>query len=152
MLQGWHTLHRSEEGLFQIPIDSLAIKHIEDTWPNKFKDQLHNLKLSIAIDGVNWPYSQTEITYIVWTVLVINNNTPPWLSIKNEHIMSDIIGPGQRQMKNMDVYLQPLIKESKELWEGLHAYDVSTPIPSERSFTLYGICAYTTHDYLRLGV
>ena len=54
-------------------------------------------------------------------------------------------------MKNMDVYLQPLIDELKELWEGIHVYDVSRPIPLEMSFTLYGICAYTTHDYPGLG-
>jgi hypothetical protein len=47
----------------------------------------------------------------------------------------------------MDVYLQPLVDELKELWEGIHVYDVSRPIATERSFTLYGICFYTTHYY-----
>ena len=55
-------------------------------------------------------------------------------------------------MKNMDVYLQPLVYELKELWDGINVYDVSRPIIGERSFTLYGICAYTTHDYPYLGV
>ena len=62
--------------------------------------------------------------------------------------MLDLIALGRRQVKNMDVYLQPLIEEFKELWEGLHLYDVSRPIPREKSITLYGICVYTRHDYM----
>jgi hypothetical protein len=72
--------------------------------------------------------------------------------VKNEHLMLALIVSGRRQVKRMDVYLQPLIDEFKQLWEGIHVYDVSRSIPMERSFTLYGICVYTTHDYLGLGV
>ena len=45
-----------------------------------------------------------------------------------------------------------MINELKELWEGLNIYDVTRPIPSKKSFILYGICVYTTHDYPGLGV
>jgi hypothetical protein len=54
-------------------------------------------------------------------------------------------------VKNMYFYLQPLVDELKELWEGIHVYNVSRPITTKRIFTFYGICAYTTHDYLGLG-
>ena len=128
------------------------MKHIEDTWPEKFKDEVQSLQLSIAMDGVN-PYSLQNTNYSVnWPILVINKNIPPWLSVKNEHIMLALIVPGRRQVKNMDVYLQPLVDELKELWNGINVYNVSRPITAERSFTLYGICAYTTHDYPGLGV
>jgi hypothetical protein len=83
---------------------------------------------------------------------VINKNTPPWFSVKNEHLMLSLIVPSRRQVKNMDVYLQPLVDELKELWEGIHVYDVSRPITTKRIFTLYGICSYTTHYYPGLGV
>ena len=66
--------------------------------------------------------------------------------------MLALIIVGRRQVKNMDVYLQPLVDELKELWDGINVYDVSRPIAAERSFTLYGICAYMTHDYPGLGV
>ena len=72
--------------------------------------------------------------------------------MKNEHLMLALIVPGRRQVKNMDVYLQPLVDEFKELWDGINVYDVSRPIAVDRSFTLYAICAYTTHDYPGLGV
>ena len=87
-----------------IPIDSMEMNHIEDTWLDKFKDEVHNLRLSISIDGVN-PYSQPNTTYIIWPIVVINNNIPSWLFVKNEHIMLALIVPGRRQVKNMDVYL-----------------------------------------------
>ena len=134
-----------------ISIDSIAMKHIEDTWLEKFKKEVRSLRLSIAMDGVN-PYSLQNTNYSVWPVVVINNNIPPWLSMKNEHLMLALIVPGRRQVKNMDVYLQPLVDELKELWDGINVYDVSRPITAERRFTLYGICAYTTHDYMGLGV
>ena len=72
--------------------------------------------------------------------------------MKNEHLMSALIVPGRRQVNNMDVYLQPLVDELKELWEGINVYDVSRPITTNRSFILYGICSYTRHDYPGLGV
>ena len=127
------------------------MKHIEDTWPEKFKNEVRSLRLSIAMDGVN-PYSLHNTNYYVWPVLVINNNIPPCLSLKNENLMLALIVPGRRQVKNMDVYLQPLVDELKELWDGINVYDVSRPIATERSFTLYGICAYTIHDYPSLGI
>ena len=103
------------------------------------------------MDGVN-PYSLQNTNYYVWPVVVINNNTPPFLSMKNENLILALIGPDRRQVQNMDVYLQPLVDELKELWDGINVYDVSRPITAERSFMLYGICAYTTHDYPGLGV
>jgi hypothetical protein len=84
-------------------------------------------------------------------MVVINNNIPPWLSVKDEHLMVALIVPGRRQVR-IYVYLQPLIDEFKQLWEMIHVYDVSRHVPIERSFMLYGICAYTTHDYIALGV
>ena len=103
--------------------------NIEDTWPYKFKDEVCSLLLSITIDGVN-PYSQLDNTYTICPIVVINKNTPPWLSVKNEYIMLSLIVLVRRQMNNIVVYLQPLIKKFKELWKGLQVYDVSRPIPS----------------------
>ena len=98
------------------------------------------------------PIFPPKHNYYVCPVVVINNNIPPWFFMKNEHFMLALIVHGRRQVKNMDIYLQPLVYELKELWEGIHVYDVSRPIATERSFTLYDTCSYTTHDYPGLGV
>ena len=127
------------------------MKHIEDKWPEKFKDEVWNLQLSIAMDGVN-SYSLHKTKYYIFLVVLINNNAPPWLSVKNEHLMLPLRVLGRIQVKNMDVYLQPLVDELKKLWYGINVYYVSRPIATERSFTSYGICAYMTHEYAGLGV
>jgi hypothetical protein len=125
------------------------MKHTQDTWLDKFKDEVRSLRLSIDMDGVNL-YSLQNINYYVFPMAMINNNIPPWFFVKNKHLVMALIVLGRRQVKIMDVYLQPLINEFKKLWEGIHVHDVSRPIPMERCFMLYGICVYTTHNYPRL--
>ena len=71
------------------------MKHIEDTWHAKFKDEVRSLQLIIAMDGVN-PYTLQKTNYYVWLVVAINNNIPPWLFVKNEHIMLALIVPSRR--------------------------------------------------------
>ena len=95
------------------------MKQIEDTWPNKFKDEVQKHRLRIYIDGIN-PFSKPNTTYIIFPLVAINKNTPPppWLSMKNEHLMLALIVPSRRQVKNMDSYLQPLINKFKQLCEG----------------------------------
>jgi hypothetical protein len=127
------------------------VNHIKNTWPKKIKDEVGSLQFNIEMDGVN-PYSLQNTNYYVCLVVVINTNIPPWFFVKNEHLMLDLIVPGRIQVKNIDFYLQQLVDELKKLWEGIHVYDVSIPIATERSFTLYGIFSYTTHDYQGLGV
>ena len=36
-LQRWHTSYRSDPGVMRIPTNSIAMKNIKDTWPDKFK-------------------------------------------------------------------------------------------------------------------
>jgi hypothetical protein len=69
------------------------MNHIEDTWPDKLKDDVWNLGLSTYMDGVNL-YSLQNTNYYVWPMVMINKNNPPWLSVNNEHLMLDLIVPG----------------------------------------------------------
>lgn len=105
------------------PTYSIAMKYIEDTWLEKFKDEVEILWLSIDMDSDN-AYSLQNTNYSIWHAVVINNNIPPWLFVNIEHITLALIIPGRRQVKNVDVYLQPLVDELKELWEGINVYDV----------------------------
>jgi hypothetical protein len=133
-----------------ILVDSIAIKNIEDTWIDKFKDNIQILQLRIDMDEVN-TYSLQNTNYI-FPMVVINKNIPPWFFVKNEHLMLTPIVLGKRQVKIMDVSLQPLINEFKKLWEGKHVYHVSRSISMERYFTFYGIFSYTTNNYRGLRV
>ena len=72
-------------------MDGSTFIDIEKNWPH-FKEEPCNLKLSLAVDGVN-PFGEMRSTYLVWLVFVINNNIPPWFSIKREKIMLTLIVP-----------------------------------------------------------
>ena len=74
----------------QMSTDGFAFKEIEETWSH-FKEE--HLKLSLIADSVN-PYGDMRSVYLVWPIFVINNNIPPWMSIKREHIMLSMIVRG----------------------------------------------------------
>jgi hypothetical protein len=72
--------------------DGSALNYIEEKWPI-FKEEPRNVRLLLAVDDVN-PFGELRSTYSVWPVFVINNNLPPWMSIKREHTMLAMIVPG----------------------------------------------------------
>ena len=74
-----------------MPADGSALKNIEDKWPI-FKDEPCNVRLSLAADGFN-PFGEFGSTYSMWHAFPINNNLPPWMMIKREHIMLAMIIP-----------------------------------------------------------
>ena len=75
-----------------MPKDGSALNYIEEKWPI-FKEEPRNVRLSLVVDGVN-PFGELRSTYSVWLVFVINNNLPPWMSIKRKHTMLAMIVPG----------------------------------------------------------
>ena len=97
----------------QIPTYCEAFKHIEEKWPI-FVNDPRNIKMGIALYGVN-PFSIQNTQYLVWPVIVVNYNIPPYMLIKKQHMMLTLLVPGKFQVKNMDTYLQPLIEECKSL-------------------------------------
>ena len=74
-----------------MPTNGYAFRDMEEKWPH-FKEEPRNVRLSLAADGVN-PFGEMRSIYSVWPVFVINNNIPPWMSIKREHIMLAMIVP-----------------------------------------------------------
>ena len=147
-LMSWHRSHRSSDGKWRIPADAPAWKHIESTWP-EFEVEPRHLRLGLGMDGVN-PFGLRSSTYSVWPILLVNYNLPPHLAIKKGHAMLSLLVPGKHKVKNMDVYLEPLIEELETLWRGVLVQDISRP-PISREFVLRGILLWTMHDYLGYG-
>ena len=85
----YHANKISEDGVLRMPADVFALKNIEEKQPF-FKDENRNVRLSLATDGFN-PFGELCSTYLVWPFFVINNNLPPWMSIKREHTMLAMI-------------------------------------------------------------
>ena len=88
----FHAENISQDDVVRMPAYGSAFRCIEEKWPI-FKKEPHNVKLSLAADGVN-PFGELRSTYSVWFVFVINNNFPPWMSVKREHTMLEMIVPG----------------------------------------------------------
>jgi hypothetical protein len=87
-----HARNISGDSFLRMPADLFAFREIEEKWAD-FKDESHNVRLSLAADGVN-PFRELRSIYSVWPIFVINNNLPPWMSIKRENIMLTMIVPG----------------------------------------------------------
>jgi hypothetical protein len=88
----YHARNRSGDGVLRMPADGSTFREIEEKWAD-FKDEPRNVRLSLADDDVN-PFRELRSIYSVWPIFVINNNIPPWMSIKREHIMLTMIVPG----------------------------------------------------------
>jgi hypothetical protein len=87
----FHAKNKSQEDVLRILVDGFALKYIKEKWPI-FKEEHRNVRISLATDGVN-PFGELRSMYSVWHVFVINNNLPPWMSIKREHTMLAMIVP-----------------------------------------------------------
>jgi len=72
-----------------MPADSSSFRNIEEIWPI-FKEEPHNVRISLVNDSVN-PFGDPMSIYSMWPIFVINNNLPPWMSIKRENTMLAII-------------------------------------------------------------
>ncbi|KAL3696636.1 hypothetical protein R1sor_010712 [Riccia sorocarpa] len=94
----------------RLVVDSPAVQHVEQTWPEFRRDPRH-LRFGLASDGVS-PY-------------------------------------GPKKVKNIDIYLEPLVEELQQLWDGVDdVYDGRTEqIGRDRWFTLKGVLLWTMHDY-----
>ena len=132
----------------QVPADSPAWKHIEEKWPT-FKEEPRSIRLGLAMDGVN-PFGLQSLSWSTWPVCLVNYNLPPWLAIKKGHLLLSLIVPGKYKVKNMDVYLEPLVDELRTLWDGINVKDMSQP-SGRREAHVQGILMWTMHDWPGYG-
>ena len=60
--------------------------------------------------------------------MLVPYNLPPWLCMKQSSLILSLVIPGPTSLGiAIDVYLQPLVEELRELWDvGVEAYDASS--------------------------
>ena len=97
----------------QVPLDCLAFKHINSKWP-KFEQEPRYLKMGVGLDGVN-PFSMQVSRWSAWPIFLIKYNLPPFLSFKKKHLVLSLIILGKCQVKDLNIYLDPLIDDLLEL-------------------------------------
>ena len=91
-LMDWHANNRSKDWFMWILADSKALKHIEEKWTRKFKDEPCSIRFGLTIDEV-CPFSFMTSNYSVWPVGLIVYNIPPWMSVRKENLMLTLIVP-----------------------------------------------------------
>ncbi|GJR11103.1 hypothetical protein Tco_0793755 [Tanacetum coccineum] len=121
-LMKWHHLERNKDGKLRHPADGLAWKDFNKKNP-EFATDPRNVRLALASDGFN-PFKTMNVSYSIWPVIVIPYNLPPWYVMKQPNFIFSLIIPGPKAPGDkIDVYIQPLIKELKDLWDGVKTFD-----------------------------
>jgi len=121
----WHHEHKRPPGVMAHPSDSKAWKHLDVSYPS-FVAEPRNVRLGLCTDGFS-PCGHYGQTYSCWPVIVTPYNLPPWMCKKGQFKLITLLIPGSKNPKgNIDIYMQPLIEELKQLWnEGIPTYDIS---------------------------
>lgn len=145
-LMDWHVKNKYSDNKLWIIMDEKACKEIERKW-SKFHIEARHMHLGLTTYVVN-SFGAQFATWSMWPIVIVSYNIPPWLTIKK--LSSFIIIRGKYKVKNMDVYLAPLIEDSNTLWEDVTMYDISRLI-RQREFHMKATLMWTIHDYLGLG-
>ncbi|XP_048323122.2 uncharacterized protein LOC125420525 [Ziziphus jujuba] len=144
----WHKEKRpNANGVLRHPADGEAWKHFDEQYPIFAMDP-RNVRLGAAIDGFN-PFSNISTSYSMWPVMLVPYNLPPWKCMKETFSMMSLLIPGPTAPgKDIDVYLQPMIDELKDLWtNGVTTYDIS----KKERFTMHATVLWTIHDFPAYG-
>ncbi|XP_027166667.1 uncharacterized protein LOC113766700 [Coffea eugenioides] len=123
--------------------DSPAWQTFDHLHP-KFAQDCRNVRLGLASDGFN-PFNNMSSTHSTWPVVLIPYNLPPWMCMKQPYFMLSMLIPGPSSPgNNIDVYLQPLVKELTELWDfGIQTYDAS----QKENLQLHAALLWTISDF-----
>ncbi|GJT90508.1 uncharacterized protein Tco_1079353 [Tanacetum coccineum] len=118
----WHATGKcTEDGKMGHPVDGKAWKEF-DKKNSKFAKEHRNVRLGLAADDFN-PFGNLSQSYSIWLLI-----------------------PGPKSPgKDMDVYLQPLVKELKTLWKkpGVKTLDVAT----NTEFSMRAMLLWTISDF-----
>ncbi|XP_039119539.1 uncharacterized protein LOC120255833 [Dioscorea cayenensis subsp. rotundata] len=137
-----HANGRPNDGLLRHPADAEAWKSFDARYPD-FACDPRNVRLGLSSDGFN-PFKLLSTSYSTWPVVLIPYNLPPWIGMKQTSFLLSMIIPGDKGPGNdIDIYLQPLIKELKQLWVGVETYDASV----RRNFNMRAALLWTINDF-----
>ncbi|XP_028102557.1 uncharacterized protein LOC114301795 [Camellia sinensis] len=143
----WHAEGRTNDGIMRHPADSMAWKTFDSQYVD-FSFDSRNVRLGLAADGFN-PYGNMSTSYSIWPVILVPYNLPPWMCMKRSSFILSLLIPGPSSPSNdIDVYMQPLVEELKELWDvGVQTYDIS----SKENFQMRAALMWTINDFPAYG-
>ncbi|KAG7656520.1 Ribonuclease H-like superfamily [Arabidopsis suecica] len=139
----WHAEHQSKEEEMNHPSDAAEWRYFQELHP-MFAEEPRNVYLRLCTDGFN-PFGMSR-NHSLWLVILTPYNLPPGMCMNTEYLFLTILNHGPNHPRgSLDVFLQPLIEELKELWStGIDAYDVSL----NQNFNLKAVLLWTISDFL----
>lgn len=140
----WHEESRTKDGYLRHPADSAAWKTFDFMHPD-FAADSRNVRLGLASDGFN-PFGTMSVSHSTWPVVLMPYNLPPWMCMQKPYFFLSLLIPGPSAPgNNIDVYLEPLVAELKELWDinGVETYDAST----KSNFQMRASLLWTISDF-----
>ncbi|XP_072078255.1 uncharacterized protein [Arachis hypogaea] len=142
----WHKRGPNSDGMYRHPRDAEAWKSFDVRYPDFSRDP-RSVRLALASDGFN-PFGNMSSKYSIWPVVLIPYNMPPWICMKpTSFILSMIIAGPKMPGNDIDVYLEPLINELKQLWRGVETYDAV----EKKTFKMQAALMWTISDFPGLG-
>jgi len=137
----WHDENRKRDGVLRHPADS-EVWHAFDRIHPFFACEPRNVRLGLASDGFQ-PFRGSA--HSTWPLILVVDNLPPWMCMKHPYFIMSLLIPGPQAPGNdIDVYLQPLIEELKELWvSGVNTYDASR----KETFSMRCALLWTINDF-----
>ena len=138
----WHAEHQSKEGEMNHPSDAAEWRYFQELHP-RFAKEPRNVYLGLCTDGFNL-FGMSR-NHSLWLVILTPYNLPPCMCMNTEYLFLTILNSGPNHPRGcLDVFLQPLIEELKELWStGVDAYDVSL----SQNFNLKAVLLWTIRDF-----
>ncbi|XP_057758862.1 uncharacterized protein LOC130979432 [Arachis stenosperma] len=142
----WNKEADNNDGYLRHPRDAEAWKDFDAKYP-VFSNDARSVRLALASDGFN-PFRNMSTTYSIWPVILIPYNLLPWLCMKQSSFILSMIIPGPKMPGNdIDVYLEPLVNELKQLWDGVETYDAN----KGTTFKMRAALMWTISDFSGLG-
>jgi hypothetical protein len=119
----WHKKGVCENDHVMVhPSDSEAWKTLDD-FDADFTRDARNVLIGLATTGFSL-CNTSAASYSCWPIFAILYNLPPTLCMKYEYMFLCLFILGLHHPRtNINVMLKPLIEESKQLWEGVEAYN-----------------------------
>jgi hypothetical protein len=119
----WHKEGECENSNVKVhPSDGEAWKALNNFDPDFVMDA-KNICIGLATDGFT-PFTESVASYSCWSVFAIPYNLPSTLCLKYEHIFLCLIVHGPDNLgPQLNVMMEPLIDELKQLWVGVEPYN-----------------------------
>lgn len=143
----WHKDRRIDNVVLRHPANFEAWKDF-DRQHKSFALDSRNDRLGLSSDRFNL-FANMSTNYSMWPIFPVLYNLASWKCMKDLFFMMSLLILGPKALgKDIDVFLQPLTKQLKELWKvGVATYDVE----SRQIFCLYASLLCTISDLPTYG-